>query len=234
MTASVRDLIDSAPTLSVGVLSADLLNVGPELDRIEAAGATMIHIDVMDGVFCPPATVGAAFAAAIPDRFTTDVHLMIDEPLTKVDAYVAAGAGVITTHIESNRHPHRVLQSLAGSGVVRGVAINPGTAVSSLEPLLDELELVLLLGVNPGWGGQKLLLSSIGRIAEARALVSGRDIVLAFDGGVTAANIETVTAAGADLVVAGTSIFRGGQPADNYRALIENARRGRERFRLAG
>jgi ribulose-phosphate 3-epimerase len=209
------------------VLSGNLLELGAELERLEQVGAEVIHIDVMDGVFCPPITVGASFVAAIPERFVTDVHLMIDDPLTKVEAYVAAGAGIVTTHIEATRHPHRVLQSLAGSGVIRGVALNPGTPVAMLEPLLDDLELVLVLAVNPGWGGQQQVASTCARIAQARELVDGRDVVLAVDGGITETNIGSVTAAGADLVVAGSSVFAGGTPGDAYLELIRGARLGR-------
>jgi ribulose-phosphate 3-epimerase len=229
VTPSARELIDSAPNLSVGVMSANLLELGAELEQVEAAGATLIHIDVMDGVFCPPTTVGASFASAVPERFTTDVHLMIDEPLDKVDAYATAGAGIVTVHAESTRHPHRVLQSLAGRGCLRGEALNPGTPVGVLEPLLDELDVVLLLGVNPGWGGQQLIPSSFARISEVRQMTLGRDIVVAFDGGVTNANIEAVTAAGADLIVAGSSIFNGNDPAENHRELLDSARRGHKR-----
>ena len=227
MKRTARELLDTAPAISVGVLSGNLLELGAELERLDGVGAGIIHIDVMDGVFCPPITVGASFVGAIPERFVTDVHLMIDEPLTKVDAYVDAGAAIITTHVEATRHPHRVLQSLAGTGVVRGVALNPGTPVSVLEPLLDELELVLLLTVNPGWGGQKQVSTTPGRIAKTRELLEGREVVLAVDGGITPANVGAVTAAGADMIIAGSSIYADGTPAQTYRELLGNAQAGR-------
>jgi ribulose-phosphate 3-epimerase len=165
------------------------------------------HVDVMDGVFCPPITVGARFVAAIPDTFVKDVHLMIDEPLGKIHQYLEAGADILTFHIEATSHPHRVLQSMNGSGVVRGVALNPGTSVSAVAPLLGELELVLVLGVNPGWGGQTLLSATAERVAEARSL--GGDVLVGVDGGITSTNISTVSTFGADIIVSGSAIFSG-------------------------
>jgi ribulose-phosphate 3-epimerase len=234
MRTTARDLIRDGPALSVGVLSADLLRVGEELEALDEAGVGLAHVDVMDGVFCPQLTVGPAFVAAVPDRFVKDVHLMVDEPLTKVDAYVEAGAGVLTFQVEATRHPHRVLQSLAGGGIVRGVALNPGTPVTIVEPLLDELELVLVLAVNPGWGGQSFVLSTERRIADVRALVAGREIVVAVDGGITKANVERVALLGVDLIVTGSAVYDGGAAADNARAMLEGVRRARAEVAMAG
>jgi ribulose-phosphate 3-epimerase len=234
MQTTAHELIRNGPALSVGVLSADLLHLGEELEALDEAGVGLAHVDVMDGVFCPQATVGPAFVQALPDRFVKDVHLMVDEPLTKVRDYVAAGAGVLTFHVESTRHPHRVLQSLAGSGVVRGVALNPGTAVSAIEPLLDELELVLVLAVNPGWGGQSFIPSTQRRIADVQALVAGREIVVAVDGGITKANVERVASLGVDLIVTGSAVYDGGAAADNARAMLEGVRRARAEVAMAG
>lgn len=206
--------------LSVGVLTADLLRLGEELQALEDAAVDVIHIDVMDGVFCPQLTVGPPVVTAIPDRFVKDVHLMVDEPLGKVEAYVEAGAAIITFHLEATRHPHRVLQTLAGTGVVRGVALNPGTPVSAVEPLLDDLELLLVLAVNPGWSGQAFIPTTGDRIAEARALTAGRPAVIGVDGGVTVENAARVGVLGPDLVVAGSAVFDGTAPADNARALM--------------
>ena len=234
MRTTAHELIRNGPDLSVGVLSADLLRLGEELEALDEAGIALAHVDVMDGVFCPQATVGPAFVQALPDRFVKDVHLMVDEPLTKVRDYVDAGAGVLTFHVESTRHPHRVLQSLAGSGVVRGVALNPGTAVSTVEPLLDELELVLVLAVNPGWGGQSFIPSTQRRIAEVRALVTGREIVVAVDGGITKANVERVASFGVDLIVTGSAVYDGGPAADNARGLLEAVKLARAEVAMAG
>jgi ribulose-phosphate 3-epimerase len=142
-----------------------------------------------------------------------------------VHAYVEAGAGILTFHVEATRHPHRILQTLAGTGVVRGVALNPGTPVSVVEPLLDELELVLVLAVNPGWGGQAFIPSTECRLAEARTLVAGRKIVVAVDGGITKANVERVASFGVDLVVTGSAVYDGGAAGDNARAMLDMVRR---------
>jgi ribulose-phosphate 3-epimerase len=234
LKTSARELGDRAPQLSVGVLTADLLRLGAELEALDSAGVTIAHVDVMDGVFCPQMTVGPPRVKALPDRFVKDVHLMIDEPLDKVQAYVDAGAGILTFHVESTRHPHRVLQSLAGSGVVRGVALNPGTPVSTLEPLLDDLELVLVLGVNPGWGGQSFIPSTERRVAEARGLVGEREIVVAVDGGITTSNVERIASLGVDLIVTGSAVFDGVSPEANARAMLETAHMARRGIEVAG
>jgi len=234
MRTSARELIAQAPGLSVGILSADVLRLGKELEALDEVGVALAHIDVMDGVFCPEATVGPSFVASLPERFVKDVHLMVDEPLDKVRAYVEAGAGIVTFHVESTRHPHRVLQSLAGTGVVRGVALNPGTPVAAVEPLLDELELVLVLAVNPGWGGQSFIPSTERRLENIRALLAGREVVVAVDGGITKANVEHVASLGVDLIVTGSAVYDGVAPIDNARAMLEAAKRAHEELTTAG
>lgn len=206
--------------LSVGVNPADPLHLGCELDRLVAAGVTLAHIDVMDGVFCPQMTVGPAFVKAVSSVLSTDVHLMIDDPLEKVDAYVAAGAARITFHLESTHHPHRVLQRLVGHGVERGVALNPGTPVGAAEPLLDELEQLLILAVNPGWPGQTFLPTTAPRLAAARELIAARRIGLGVDGGVTLDNLAHVASLGPDLIVSGSAVFAGEDPGRNARAML--------------
>jgi ribulose-phosphate 3-epimerase len=234
MQTSARELIGHGPSLSVGILTADLLRLGAELEALDEAGIELAHVDVMDGVFCPMTTVGPPIVRAIPDRFVKDVHLMVVDPLDKAQAYVDAGAGIVTFHVESTRHPHRVLQSLAGTGVVRGVALNPGTPVTQIEPLLDELELVLVLAVNPGWGGQAFISSTERRIAQVRSLVEGREIVVAVDGGITKANVEAVAALGVDLIVTGSAVYDGLAPVENARAMLESVGRARLGSPLAG
>jgi ribulose-phosphate 3-epimerase len=218
---TVRQLLDGGPTISAGMLTADLLALGDDLGLLAQAGGSVVHIDVMDGVFCPQFTVGPPIVKAIPDSFVKDCHLMIDNPLEKVQAFVEAGASIITCHVESTIHPHRVLQSLSGTGVIRGIALNPGTPLSVLEPLLDELELIFLLAVNPGWGGQKFLPSTERRLFEARRMIGDREILLEVDGGITKANIEHVATLGADLIVSGSAIFDGKAPLDNARYMLE-------------
>ena len=229
MQTTARELIDGGPHLSVGILAADLLRLGEELEALDITGIRLAHVDVMDGVFTPQITVGPPLVAALPERFVKDVHLMIDEPLAKVSAFIEAGAGILTFHVEATRHPHRVLQSLSGSGVVRGVAMNPGTPLTAVEPLLDELELLLVLAVNPGWQGQSFIAATERRLAEARALVAGREIVLAVDGGITTANAGQVAALGADLIVAGSAVYAGAAPASNARAMLEAVGEARRR-----
>jgi ribulose-phosphate 3-epimerase len=220
--------------LSVGLLTADLLALGAELKRLEEAGVTVAHVDVMDGCFCPMMTVGPPFVRALKGPLLKDVHLMVDEPLEKVSAYVAAGADVVTVHVEASRHVHRVLQQLAGManandkarGIVRGIALNPGTPVEAVGPLLDEVELVLLLAVNPGWGGQRFLPAALDRLARTKEMVdrTGRRILVGVDGGITKENVADVARAGADVIVTGSAVFDGKAPARNARFMLEAVR----------
>jgi ribulose-phosphate 3-epimerase len=220
----VRRMLRRGPNVSVGMLTADLLRLGEELAVIGDAGVELVHVDVMDGVFCPQTTVGPPVVRAIPDSFVKDVHLMVDDPLEKVADYVAAGAGIVSFHVESTRHPHRVLQSLAGTGVARGVALNPGTPLGTVEPLLDELELLLVLAVNPGWGGQRFIPATERKLLRARELIGSREIALAVDGGITKENVEHVASLGVDVIVTGSAVFDGGAPADNARHMLDAAR----------
>ena len=221
----------SAPTLSIGIVTANLLSLGSEIALLEGTGAKLVHFDVMDGCFCPMMTVGPPFIKAIKTSLLKDVHLMVEEPLEKVAEYVSVGADIVTVHVEACFNPHRVLQKLAmlknandpERGIVRGIALNPGTPLEALDPLLDEVEMISLLAVNPGWGGQKYIPSTNARIARVQRMIadSGRDIILCVDGGITKENIAHVAATGADLIVTGSAVFDGKTPEANARFMLE-------------
>jgi ribulose-phosphate 3-epimerase len=213
-----------APWLSVGANAADPLHLGRDLDQLAEAGVSLFHIDVMDGVFCPQMTVGPAFVRAVSAGRVTDVHLMIDEPLEKVEAYVDAGADIITVHVEATRHPHRVLQRLGETGVTRGLALNPGTPLSAAEPLLDDLDQLLILAVNPGWPGQRFIAGTAARLAAAREMIDQRSIALGVDGGVTRANIAEIASLDVDFIVAGSAVFADGDPGAGALLMLDAVR----------
>ena len=216
----------SAPQISVGVLTADWMTLGSQLRLIEAAGVELLHFDVMDGVFCPMLTLGPPVVAGLKTRLLKDVHLMIDDPLSKLDAFVAAGADIITVHAESTRHIHRALQALGrmtnandpDRGIVRGIALNPGTPLEVLDPLAGEFDLVLLLAVNPGWSGQKFIASAGERVKRLRERL-GDTALICVDGGVTRDNIGQIARLGADIVVTGSAVFDGKAPLENAKAM---------------
>jgi len=232
---AVEFLRASCPTVSVGILTADLLALGSELALLERTGVKLVHIDVMDGCFCPMMTVGPPFIKAVKTPLLKDVHLMIADPLEKIADYVAAGADIITFHPEGCAHPHRALQQMRNMtnvndparGLVRGVALNPGTPLEVLKPLLDELDLVLLLAVNPGWGGQKFIPSTFDRIARVRQMIadSRREILLMVDGGITRANIAEVARTGANIIVTGSAVFDGKAAEENARWMLDAVKR---------
>lgn len=233
---NLERLLSLRPAVSVGLLTADLLALGSELSLLERAGIGVVHVDVMDGCFTPVMTVGPPFVKALRTPLLKDVHLMIRDPLATLGDYVAAGADMITVHQESCTHVHRVLQALGtmphavdpGRGIVRGVALNPGTPLEAIEPLLPEMEMLLLLAVNPGWGGQKFIPATFDRVARAKAMIaaSGRQVVLGVDGGVTRQNVAAIAAAGAGLIVTGSAVFDGKAAADNAAFMLGAVGRG--------
>ena len=228
--ALLNDLRGKAPLISVGVLSADLMSLGSELQLMETAGVELLHFDIMDGCFCPMMTVGSGFVKGVKTPLLKDVHLMINEPLDKLEGYVAAGADMITVHAESSRHIHRVLQTLGemtnandpARGILRGVALNPGTPLGAIEPLLDEAEMVFLLAINPGWSGQKFIAPTQQRVRRLIEMFgqAKRDILLGIDGGVTRKNIADVARMGADIIATGSAVFDGKTPLENARFMI--------------
>jgi ribulose-phosphate 3-epimerase len=221
-----------SPLLSVGVLTADLMSLGSELKLIENTGVKLLHVDVMDGCFCPMMTVGPVFIKAIKTPLFKDIHLMIDEPLNRLESYVAAGADMLTVHVESCQHIHRVLQELGkmtnanepARGILRGIALNPGTPLEAITPLMDELEMVFLLAVNPGWSGQKFIPSTRSRLGRLKQMVrdAKKNILVGVDGGITRNNIVDVAQMEADIIVAGSAVFDGKAPAENAKFMLEN------------
>jgi ribulose-phosphate 3-epimerase len=223
-----------SPTLSVGVLAADLMKLGSEVSLLEKTDVKLAHVDVMDGCFTPMMTVGPPFVKALNTPLLKDVHLMIQDPLEKVDEYVAGGADVITVHVESGTHIHRVFQKLGqmsnandpARGLVRGVALNPGTPLAVLKPLIDEVELIMLLGINPGWGGQSFIPSTFARLEKVKGMIAEaeKDILVCVDGGVTRDNITELATAGVDIVVTGSAVFDGKNPVENAEFMLDALR----------
>ena len=233
--STLGTLLDGGPRLSVGIITADLLNLGAALRLLEAGGAQAIHLDVGDGVFSPLFTLGPPVVKAVKTPLIKDVHLLVEDPLAKVDAFVDAGADMITFQLEGVRQPHRVLQALnqatnvnnAARGIVRGVALTPSTPLEGLGPLMDELDYILILAVNPGWSGQPFPASAAERLRQTRRLIeaSGREIALGVDGAVTQENMATITGLGTDVIVSGSAIFDGKAPAANLAAMLDLAAR---------
>jgi ribulose-phosphate 3-epimerase len=230
---AVRAIREQGPTLSVGLMSADLMALGVDIGRLERAGATVAHVDVMDGSYVPMLTVGPPFIKAVRTAMWKDVHLMVREPLPSLLDYVAAGSDLVTFHPDACTHPHRVLQQLGTTAsardphrtVARGVALNPGTPIETLDPFLGEVEMVTVLAINPGWGGQTFLPATMARIAAVRDRIaaSGRQILISVDGGVTAQNVGQLAGSGVDLVVTGSAVFSGDLAA-NVRAMTDALR----------
>jgi ribulose-phosphate 3-epimerase len=219
------------PRASIGILTADLGQLSAELGVLEAAGAGYVHIDVMDGIFCPSLTVGPPFIKAIRTPLLKDVHLMVRDPLSQLEAVVAAGADLVTIHLESAGQVHRTLAVLGAAtnvndperGILRAIGVNPSTPIEAIEPVLEEVEMVLILAVDPGWGGQPFAPSTERRLSRARAMIeaSGRPILLGVDGGVTRANAAWVASLGVDLVVTGSAVFDGRDAPGNARTMLE-------------
>jgi ribulose-phosphate 3-epimerase len=221
----MRELI-SAPRVAPSILSADFAQLGAQLDEVMAAGARVIHFDVMDGHFVPPITIGPLVLSAIADQVhdaggAVDVHLMIEAPERQIAEFAKAGADSVTFHEEATPHAHRTLTAVRELGCLSGIAINPGTPVEAVQELRGLADIVLCMSVNPGWGGQSFIETSPDKVERLMPLIGKARIEV--DGGVDPTTAGPLAAAGAHLFVAGSAVFGSDDPAAAYTAIAEAA-----------
>ena len=201
--------------ISPSLLSADWMDLGKELDRLHEWGADMVHCDVIDGLFAPNITFGMPMISALKrkSKLPLDVHLMIVEPERYIDKFISAGSDTIAFHPEASKKPHEVLEKIRSKGIKAGIALNPDVPVRVAEEFLGEIDYILLMGVFPGFGGQKLIPEVMDKIDESKKLIASRDIYVELDGGVTTENIAEMKKRGLDAAVAGNAVFAASDPA---------------------
>jgi ribulose-phosphate 3-epimerase len=221
MTSHHKSMVEIAPS----ILSADFARLAEEIQAVERAGATLLHVDVMDGRFVPNITIGLPVVKAISraTRLPLDAHLMIVEPGQYAEQFVAAGAKMVSVHIEADPHAHRTLSAIRAAGGQAGIAINPATSLSAVEEVLKFADYVLLMSVNPGFGGQKFIPESLDKLRRLRSLIDERGLTtrIEIDGGIDRENIAEVAAAGAEIIVSGSAIFSAKDPGIGFRELRE-------------